>query len=356
MAGRFELTGIDIMIDKNLKNKTLFQLKEVVKNYNHKEYLAEYLFSFIQKRGETEISQIPNLSKDFRNQLIEDGYFISSLKKVKVFTDPDGTVKYLFELHDSKRIETVLLFDKKRITLCISTQSGCAMGCRFCATAGLGLLRNLTADEIAEQVNIVCNDGYDITNIVFMGMGEPLANYENVIKSVNILNNPKGRGIGVRRMTISSCGLTRQIKKLAEESVNPQLAVSLNAADDKTRKKIMPIAERYPLRELLEAINFYIKSTNQRVTFEYVMLAGVNDSTGCAKKLISGIKKLNCNVNLIEFNPFPGCEFKGTQAKGIKSFANILNNSGITTTIRLKQGDTIKAACGQLGADWIRPV
>jgi len=295
-----------------------------------------------------------NLSKDFRSRLISDGYFISTIKKLDTFKDPDGTVKYLFELQDSRRIETVLLFDKKRTTLCISTQVGCAMGCKFCATARLGFERNLSADEIVEQVNLVCNEGYNVTNLVYMGMGEPLLNYENVIKSVHILNHPKGRGIGLRRITISTCGFPDKIKRLAKENLKPQLAVSLNAPNDKIRSKIIPIAEKQPLAELLDVVDYYNKNTGQRVTFEYVMLAGVNDSDKCAKKLIKKVGKLNCKVNLIEFNPHPGCEFEPSLPTVIHRFAKLLNDKGIITTICLKQGDTINAACGQLGADRLK--
>jgi 23S rRNA (adenine2503-C2)-methyltransferase len=342
-------------MDKNLKNKTFEQIQQLLSDYDQQNYLAEYVFSFIQEKGVTDIEQIMNLSKDFRSRLISDGYFISTIKKVDTFEDPDGTVKYLFELPDGDRIETVIIFDKKRTTLCISTQVGCSMGCKFCATAGLGFKRNLGTEEIVEQVNLICSDGYPISNVVYMGMGEPLLNYDNVINSVNIISHPKGRGIGLRRITVSTCGLADKIKKLADEDSKPQLAVSLNAPDDEIRSKIMPVAVKYPVGELLDAVHYYNVNTSQRVTFEYVMLAGVNDSDKCARELIKKISKLNCKVNIIEFNPYPGCEFEPSDTSVIRRFAKILSDQGIPSTIRLKQGDTIKAACGQLGADLLKP-
>lgn len=343
------------VMDKNLKNKTFEQIQRILSDYDQRDYLAEYVFSFIQEKGVTDIGQIMNLSKDFRSRLIEDGYFISTLKKVDTFEDPDGTVKYLFELPDGERVETVLLFDKKRTTLCISTQVGCSMGCKFCATGKLGFKRNLSTEEIVEQVNLVCNDGYKVSNVVYMGMGEPLLNYDNVIKSVHILNHPKGRGIGLRRITVSTCGFPDKIRQLAGEDSKPQLAVSLNAPNDEIRSRIMPIAEKYPTGELLEAVHYYNTNTSQRVTFEYVMLAGVNDSDKCARELIKKISKLNCKVNIIEFNSHPGCEFEASDTSVIRRFAKLLADRAVPVTIRLKQGDTIKAACGQLGADLLKP-
>ncbi len=378
-----------------------------------KKYLAEYIFHFIHAKDATDISKITPLSKDFRGRLAEQGYYISQLSILKKLTDKDGTTKYAFALGDGSSIEMVFLMDspreidlhgrnkptmrvgnisrgKDRKTLCVSTQAGCAMGCTFCATARIKLRRNLTAAEIVDQVNIVetlngCDarlverltlnasplrrSGYEgrtdtsrandrrntrITNVVYMGMGEPLLNYNNVVKSVRILNHPTGKNIGIRHLTISTCGIVPGIKKLANEDIQPRLSVSLNAPNDALRTQLMPINVKYPIAELLRAVRFYQERTGQRVTFEYVLIKGLNDSTEHARRLAKLLSGFMRNVNLIEHNPHPGCGYVGSGSKRIKQFASILEQAGIETTIRFRMGRGIKAACGQLGADWLR--
>ncbi|OHB60534.1 MAG: hypothetical protein A2167_06275 [Planctomycetes bacterium RBG_13_46_10] len=225
------------------------------------------------------------------------------------------------------------------------------MGCKFCATARVKLRRNLTAAEIVDQVNIVQSDTGRISNVVYMGMGEPLLNYNNVLKSVRILNHPAGKNIGIRHLTISTCGIVPGIKKLANEDIQPRLAVSLNAPTDSLRTKLMPINAKYPIAELLKAVRFYQEKTDQRVTFEYVLIKELNDSAEHARMLIKLLSGIMRNVNLIEHNPHPGCGFVGSDNKRIKQFASILERAGIETTIRFRMGRGIKAACGQLGAD-----
>jgi len=227
------------------------------------------------------------------------------------------------------------------------------MGCAFCATGKLKLRRNLTAAEIVDQVNTVQKDSGRISNVVYMGMGEPLANYQAVIKSLGILNHPKGKNIGIRHITVSTCGLVPEIRKLASEDVRPRLAVSLNAPTDELRTKLMPINTKYPIAELLKAVCFYQSRTHQRVTFEYVLIKGLNDSAGHATMLAKLLKGLACNVNLIEHNPFPTCKYAGAGSACIRKFAAVLNEAGIETTTRFRMGRNIKAACGQLGADWL---
>jgi 23S rRNA (adenine2503-C2)-methyltransferase len=351
---------------------TLPQLEGFVVELGQKKFVAGYIFSFIQRKGVTTIDEITPLSKLFRNQLVEKGYFISTLKIIDKLTDPDGTIKYVFGLADGNRIESVLLFDspreihshnqvkhkfdrsnisrgQDRRTLCVSTQVGCAMACVFCATGQLGLARNLTAGEIVDQVNIV-DDEADITNIVFMGMGEPLANYDTVLDAVRILNSAQGHNIGIRRITISTCGIPESIEHLAEDNIHPRLAISLNAPTDAIRQKLMPIAKKYPLERLLRAIAVYQRKTRNRVTFEYCLIKGVNDTGLHARMLVKLIRPFMCNVNLIEYNPHPGCAFKPGSRDAIERFAKVLKDAGIETTVRLKMGRTINAACGQLGA------
>jgi len=357
-------------VEKDLKSKTVSQLERLVTGLGQARYLAGYIFSAIQLHSAADISAITTLSKSFRAKLVEEGYHISKLEVVDKLTDPDGTVKYVFGLSDGGRIESVLLFDDDRRTLCVSTQVGCAMGCVFCATGRPGLARNLTAGEIVDQVNVIadcglqiadCNDSADsspmaskicnrISNIVFMGMGEPLANYDAVLDAVRILNNSAGRHIGIRHLTMSTCGLVEGIERLADDDIQPRLAISLNAPTDAIRAKLMPITKKYPLNRLFAAIERYQRTTRNRVTFEYCLIKGVNDTVLHAQMLVKRLRGVMCNVNLIEYNPHPGCGLKPSGRQAIERFAGVLKDAGIETTIRLKMGQTIKAACGQLGA------
>jgi 23S rRNA (adenine2503-C2)-methyltransferase len=367
-------------MSKDMKDKTPDELEQIVESLGGKKYLAGYIFNFIHTKDAAEISQITPLGKAFREQLAGQGYVISRLSVIDKLTDEDGTAKYAFALGDGGRIETVLLLDGRRKTLCISTQVGCAMACAFCATGKLKLQRNLTAGEIVDQVNAVQKDaarhfgrtrlsvegvppsnrGQDardttgrISNVVYMGMGEPLANYAAVIKSLRILNHPKGKNIGIRHITVSTCGLAPEIRKLASEDVHPRLAVSLNAPTDALRTKLMPVNAKYPIAELLKAVRFYQSRTHQRVTFEYVLIKGLNDSAGHATMLVKLLKGLACNMNLIEHNPFPTCKYTSSSSARIREFAAVLDEAGIETTTRFRMGRNIKAACGQLGADWL---
>jgi 23S rRNA (adenine2503-C2)-methyltransferase len=337
-----------------------------------KKYLAKYIFSFIHARDGGDIGSITPLSKPFRSKLIEQGYYISRLDVVEKLSDPDGTVKYIFGLPDGQRIQSVLLSDDDRKTLCVSTQVGCGMGCVFCATALLGLKRNLTAGEIVDQVNVIVsrdsslvtrtNEGRSrvtgfgsrITNVVYMGMGEPLANYDAVLESLRILNDPEGKNIGVRKLTISTCGVVEGIRRIGDEDIAPRLAISLNAPTDSIRARMMPITKRYPLKQVLAAVEDYQRKTRRRVTFEYVLIKGLNDKVIHAEVLCKVLRGVMCNVNLIEYNPHPGCGFEPSGKEAIERFGRVLEGKGFETTIRFKKGQRIKAACGQLGVEWIK--
>jgi|WetSurMetagenome_2_1015567.scaffolds.fasta_scaffold267112_1 23S rRNA (adenine2503-C2)-methyltransferase len=338
------------MID-NLSEKTLVELEQLVLEMGQKKYLAGYIFNFIHARNIKDISDITVAGKLFRNRLAEQGYYIGLLTLEKKLIDKDGTIKYVFESGSRDRcIETVLLRDGRRRTVCISTQLGCAMGCSFCATARLGFKRNLSVGEIVGQVSAVETAEGKITNIVYMGMGEPFLNYNAVLKSLTILNHPRGKNIGIRHITISTCGIVPAIRKFAEQSLQPRLAVSLNAPSDELRTQLMPINAKYPIAELLDALRFYQARTGRRITFEYVMLKGFNDTNSHARKLIGLLNGFSCNVNLIEHNPYPGCKYKGSSSERINSFASILDKGGIETTTRFRMGRDINAACGQLGS------
>jgi len=336
----------------DLKDKTLVEIEQIASAMGQKRYAAGYIFSFVHSKGSEDISQISPLSKAFRSELAGQGYFISHLDIVNKLTDADGTVKYTFGLADGGRIESVLLFDGRRTTLCVSTQAGCAMDCAFCATAKVKLRRNLTAGEIVDQVYAVQRDRHRVSNVVYMGMGEPLLNYEAALKSVRILNHPDGANIGIRHLTISTCGIAPAIRMLADEDLHPRLAISLNAPTDGLRTRLMPINKRYPIADVLAAVKAYQLKVKDRVTFEYVMIKGLNDDTVHARLFAGLLSKFKCNVNLIEYNPHRGCEFTGSSTEKIGRFAEILEQSRIETTIRFRMGRGISAACGQLGGDW----
>jgi 23S rRNA (adenine2503-C2)-methyltransferase len=338
-------------MSKDLKDKTPGELERIVTAHGRKKYHAGSIFGFIHSKGVEDVSQISPLAKAFRAELIEEGFFISKLEFSRQLADPDGTVKYSFDIGEGNVVESVVLVDGRRRTLCVSTQAGCAMNCAFCATGKLKLRRNLTAGEIVDQVYTVEKQGGRITNVVFMGMGEPLANYDAVLKSVRILNDSAGRNIGVRHLTISTCGIAPAIKKLADEDIHPRLAISLNAPTDELRTKLMPVNAKYPIKVLLDAVEAYQFRAKERVTFEYVMIKGLNDSLEDAERLAKLLRRFRCNVNLIEYNPHPGCKFKGSGTERIERFCEAISRSGIETTIRFKMGQTIFAACGQLGAN-----
>lgn len=338
-------------MDCDLKNKTRTELAELIRQFEAKRYLAEYIFSFIHAKDTADIADITPLSKTLRARLVQAGCYISALTLIDRLYDPDGTVKYVFTCPDAVRIESVLMPTENRTTLCISSQAGCRMACALCATGRLKFARNLTAAEIADQVNLAARDCGRITNIVYMGMGEPLDNFDNVIRSVEILNDPAGKNIGNRHITISTCGLPDRIRQLARLGRQVRLAVSLNAAEDDLRRRIMSgAAARANLKDLLAAVKYYQQQTHRRVTFEYCLIKDLNDADAHARKLAALLGDVKCNVNLIEFNPHPGCDFTGSDKQRIRSFAGVLRDAGIETAIRYRRGRSIKAACGQLGA------
>ncbi|MBC8378298.1 MAG: 23S rRNA (adenine(2503)-C(2))-methyltransferase RlmN [Planctomycetes bacterium] len=341
-------------MDPNLKNKTFSDLLELVVSYGQKPFCAKYLFSFIHQKDATAISDISPLSKSFREKLSNDGLTIAGIELLEQHDDPDGTIKFVFGLSDGAKIESVRLKDDDRNTLCISTQAGCRMGCKFCATGQLQFQRNLTAAEIADQVYKAEKICGRISNLVYMGMGEPLDNFDEVMQSVEILNHKDGRNIGIRHITLSTCGLPDAIKQLALLNLQPRLAVSLHAPNDLIRAKLMRIGSAYPLGDLMASLKTYQNATGNRITIEYCMIDTLNDKTEHARELVKFLRPLKINVNLIELNPFPGCPFKAASADHIRTFAKILSDAGIETVIRFKRGRSIEAACGQLGATWLK--
>lgn len=340
-------------MDKDLKSLTYEGLTRLVRERGGKRFWAQYLFSFIHAKQVNDLQAVSPLPKGFRQALAEDGYFIGALEQLKVETDPDGTVKFLFSAGPELRWETVRLTDEGRHTLCISTQAGCRMGCRFCATGRLSFAGNLSAGQIVDQVYQATRYGGRIHNIVFMGMGEPLDNMEALESSLRLLHHEQGLHLGQRHLTVSTCGLPEGIRRLADLEVQPRLAISLHAPDDELRSRLMPINRRHDLSAVLQAVRHYQQQTGRRVTFEYILIKDVNDRTDQAEALVRCLKGIKAHINLIEFNPYPGSHYAASTAQTIEAFARILRGAGLETVIRFRRGRSIKAACGQLGAAWL---
>jgi 23S rRNA (adenine2503-C2)-methyltransferase len=335
---------VDEKID--LKNMTHADLVAYLDGLGQPAFRARQLFKWIYQQGVTDFAAMTNVSKALREEL-SARCRISTLTPLTVQSSEDGTRKYLFQLEDGATIEAVRIpMETDKATLCISTQAGCAMGCAFCMTATSGLLRNLSAAEIINQVCAALEDG-PLGNIVMMGMGEPLHNLDNVINALNILYLDDGLGFGARRVTLSTCGLVPEILEL-KKRIKVNLAVCLNAADDVVRSRLMPINTRYPLAELIPACGEYSRVTNQRVTFEYILIDGVNDSLAMAKKLVKLLHPVRCKINLIAFNEHQGTNFKPPADADIRAFQKYLLDHGMVATLRAGKGRDIDAACGQL--------
>ena len=341
---------------KDLKELNRKELITELEEAGFPSYRGEQVFNWLYKNGISKTEKMKNIPKKMR-QFIDDNYQISDIKEINRNQAADGTVKYLWELKDGENIEGVYLPfpESGRHSACISTQVGCGLGCSFCATGIDGLKRDLSTGEIIDQVIKVQKDisvenfaEPRLSNVVFMGMGEPLANFDNLMKAVEILNADNGLNIGMRKMTISTAGLVPEIKKLAEINDQIGLAVSLHAPNDRLRNKIMPINKKYNLSQLLRTVVDYIEKTGRRVTFEYVLMDSVNDSPELAVQLADLLRGINCHVNLIPANPVPELNIKRPVQKVIDRFYEILDQNGIQVTLRREMGTQIDAACGQL--------
>ena len=332
-----------------LKEYTPAQLELWVQKGGQPAYRARQLLKWLYSQNVFDFQAMTDLSKDFRSWLAENAR-TSCLRREKVLTDVDGTRKILFRLQDGDSIESVLIEEEKRLTLCLSSQVGCAYGCRFCLTGRDGYRRNLTTGEIVDQICAARRELYNgerLTNLVFMGMGEPLANLEQVLKALEIITSDHGLNFSNRRITLSTVGLIPEMLKLS--SLFPiKLAVSLHAADNETRSLIMPINKRYPLEKLLQACRGLDLPRRNRITFEYLLLGGVNDSPEAARKLAKLLRGLRAKINLIPFNEYPGANFKRPSSARVEEFRKILQDKHFTATVRQSRGAGIMAACGQL--------
>lgn len=334
------------MID--LKDFEYEELNEYLKSIGEPKFRTEQIFSWLH-RGVTSYDEMTNLSKATREKLSKETY-VSTLKiREKYVSKLDGTVKYLFELPDGNCIESVIMRYHHGITICISSQVGCRMGCRFCASTIGGLYRSLTAGEILNQVIFAQKDiGERISNIVIMGIGEPMDNYDNIIKFLHNVNHEKGINIGYRHITLSSCGVVPRLYDLAKENLPITLTISLHAPNDKIRDEIMPVNHKYKIGELIEACKNYHKATGRRISFEYSLIHGVNDSEENAAELANLIKGMQAHVNLIPVNKVEERDYEKGSKKEINAFRDKLTKLGVNATVRRELGSDISASCGQL--------
>ncbi|MFH1457788.1 MAG: 23S rRNA (adenine(2503)-C(2))-methyltransferase RlmN [Candidatus Omnitrophota bacterium] len=335
---------------KDLKDFNLIELEAVLRDWNIPSFHARQIFVWVYQKDAFHFDSMSNLPLELRRKLKEN-FSIPGLKVAQRRISRDGTEKFLFELKDKQYIEAALIPAKNRVTACLSSQAGCKFSCSFCASGLSGFKKDLSVAEIMEQVLSLRNHSPDkkLTHIVFMGTGEPLDNYEAVLKSIRIINSDYSLNIGARRITISTCGIIPGINRLAGEGLQVELSVSLHAAEEKLRTALMPINKKYPLKELIAACKGYIKKTNRQITFEYILMKGINSDLQNARELGKMLKGLKlCKVNLIAANPIAELKIQPPEKKEILSFRNSLIKNGIPATLRVSRGEDVQAACGQL--------
>jgi len=333
---------------------SLKDLQDRVKALGQPGFRAKQVWVAVYQSLKTSVFEITTLPKEFR-RLLADHYDFKALEEVATVESGDGhTQKSLFRLRDGNLIETVLMGYENRQSVCISSQSGCGLGCAFCATGQMGFHRNLTSGEIIAQVlhfeRLLAQDDKKLTNVVLMGMGEPFLNYDNVLEALYRLNHPDGFGLGARRFTISTVGIVPKIKQFADAGTQYNLAISLHTVNDELRSELIPSNKKFPIDSLLRACQYYIQKTNRRVTFEVALIEGVNDSISDAEALSEKLSGMLCHVNLIALNPTPGFGERPATSNQAEAFCNLLNRNHIPCTIRLRRGNEIQAGCGQLAA------
>lgn len=331
-----------------ISSYTLEQLAERLKAMGQPAFRAKQIFHWLHQKLVTEFSAMTDQPKALLAKL-EEEYYIAAPVIQRRQQSKDGTVKYLFRLADGNCIETVVMRYNYGNTVCVSTQVGCRMGCRFCASTQAGRVRNLEAGEIAAEIYAAQKDiGERISHIVLMGIGEPLDNFDNVMDFLTIISSPEGVNIGMRNISLSTCGIVPQIDKLAEKKLQLTLSISLHAPNNAMRSQMMPVNDAYPVEELIAACRRYQKVTGRRISFEYSMVRGVNDSPATAKELAKLIRGMGAHVNLIPINPVDGSPYSATDAENVKRFQNMLIDLGVNATVRRRLGSDISAACGQL--------
>ncbi len=324
------------------------ELKEELKEMGEKPFRAEQIFKWLYEEKVQSFDEMTNLSLPLREKL-KNNYTMCNFNILKKQESKDGTIKYLLDVLDGNAIETVLMRYHHGNSICVSSQIGCKMGCKFCASTGINFIRNLSSGEIVEQIIRVEQDTEErISNVVFMGIGEPLDNYDNVVNAIRLINYPKGLNIGARHISISTSGLVPRIYQLAEENIQCTLSISLHATNNENRSSMMPVNQTYPIEELLQACKDYIQKTNRRISFEYALAKDNNDNIEDAKELVKRLKGMLCHVNLIPINKIENGKFTKSSMENIMKFRDYLNDHGIVATIRRELGSDIDAACGQL--------
>ncbi|WP_313070115.1 23S rRNA (adenine(2503)-C(2))-methyltransferase RlmN [Lacrimispora sp.] len=338
----------------DIKSLDLKKLSDYVESIGEKAFRAKQLYEWMHKKLASDFDEMTNLPKSLKEKLLQSAAFTSLVVVDEKISQIDGTRKYLFGLSDGNIIESVLMRYNHGNSVCISSQVGCRMGCRFCASTLDGLERNLSASEMLDQIyRIQKLTGERVSNVVVMGSGEPMDNYDNLIDFIRLLTDENGLNISQRNITVSTCGIVPGIKKLAEEDLQITLALSLHAPNDEVRKSLMPIAKRYSLSEVLPACQEYFDKTGRRLTFEYSLVSGVNDNLKEAEALATLLKGVNGHVNLIPVNPIKERDYVQSDRKAILSFKNYLEKNGINVTIRREMGRDINGACGQLRKSFI---
>ena len=332
----------------DIKSMNEIELKTMLMEMGQPGFRSGQVYKWLHQ-GVKSFDEMTNIPAALRQKLVENCYISHAAIEKKLISAYDGTVKYLFSFADGETVESVVMKYHHGYTSCVSTQVGCKMGCDFCATGKSGFRRNLTASEILSQIQTEQQDnGIRISNIVLMGMGEPLDNYENVIRFLELVSSEHGLNIGMRHISLSTCGIVPRIYDLAEKKLQLTLSVSLHAPNDEIRSRTMPVNRKYPIGELLKACRYYAEKTGRRISFEYAMIDGVNDSDDCARELAGRIRGMLAHVNLIPVNSVSGSDYRKSRGDRLKSFIQILERSGITATVRRTLGSDINASCGQL--------
>lgn len=337
----------------NIFNLTEKELEIYFKEKENKPYRAKQIYEFLYKKRIYNIESMSNISKNAK-ELIKENFKFDFIKIIKKQEDKN-VKKYLFQLQDNNYIESVLMYHNYGISICVSSQVGCNMNCRFCQSGKLKKIRNLETYEIIQQILLVENDIKErISHVVIMGIGEPFDNYENIKKFIEIINSPHGIDIGARHITVSTCGLIEGINKFKTDFPQVNLAISLHAPNNELRNKLMPINKIHNIESLINTLKEYEKTTKRRITFEYIMLENINDTEKCAKELVNLVKNLNCYINLIPYNETENIEYKRSKKVQILKFYDILKKNGVNVTIRKEFGTNLDAACGQLRANQMR--
>ena len=337
---------------KDIRALTKAQLRDFFVNNGDKAFRGNQVYEWLWNKSLHTFENMTNISKETR-EMLEANFVINHIKVDSMQKSKDGTIKNAIKLHDGFVVESVLIPTEKRTTACVSSQVGCSLDCKFCATARLKRMRNLNPDEIYDQVVVIDQQSrlyYDkkLTNIVFMGMGEPLMNYKNMMKSIEMITSPEGLGMSSKRITVSTSGVPKMIKKMADEEVKFNLAVSLHAAIDEVRTSIMPFNTNFPLKDLKESLEYWYEKTNRAITYEYIVWKGINDRKEDIKALVEFCKAVPCKVNLIEYNPIDDGEFQQASNVAINNYISNLEMHDITVNVRRSRGKDIDAACGQL--------